>query len=74
MERAITFLRFEPENHLLSNSSSNNTDIGLPTWSGFVFLLGSSFFYGSNYIPVKQYETGENSYSMKKKLSYYVIN
>ena len=37
---------------------SNSTDSGIPSWAGFVFLLGSSFFYGSNYLPVKQYETG----------------
>ena len=34
----------------------------LPSWSGFLFLLGASFLYGSNYIPVKQYKTGDGMY------------
>ncbi|CAF1067569.1 unnamed protein product [Brachionus calyciflorus] len=42
------------------NSESNSTT--LPTYSGFLFLVGSSFFYGSNYIPVKQYETGDGMF------------
>lgn len=37
---------------------SNGTESAIPSWAGFVFLIGSSFFYGSNYLPVKQYETG----------------
>ena len=44
---------FEP-NLVTSNATHNS----LPSWSGFLFLLGSSFFWGSNYLPVKQYETG----------------
>ena len=39
-------------------TSSNATNNSLPSWSGFVFLFGSAFFWGSNYLPVKQYETG----------------
>ncbi|CAF0712887.1 unnamed protein product [Brachionus calyciflorus] len=42
------------------NSTSNSTT--LPTYSGFLFLVGSSFFYGSNYLPVKQYETGDGMF------------
>ena len=42
-------------------NASNSTD-GLPAYSGFIFLLGSSLFYGSNYIPVKQYETGDGMF------------
>jgi hypothetical protein len=38
--------------------TSNGTNTGLPAWSGFVFLFGSAFFWGSNYLPVKKYETG----------------
>jgi len=38
--------------------TSNGTNTDLPTWSGFVFLFGSAFFWGSNYLPVKKYETG----------------
>lgn len=36
---------------------SNTTT--LPTYTGFIFLFASSIFYGSNYLPVKQYETGD---------------
>ena len=38
--------------------TSNGTNTSLPAWSGFAFLFGSAFFWGSNYLPVKQYETG----------------
>jgi hypothetical protein len=44
-------------NHQLPSFSSNSTT-ALPEYSGFLFLLGSSFLFGSNYLPVKQYETG----------------
>ena len=46
---------------LLSTTASGSTS-NLPTWSGFLFLLGASFLYGSNYIPVKQYKTGDGMY------------
>jgi hypothetical protein len=49
--------------------TSNGTNTGLPTWSGFVFLFGSAFFWGSNYLPVKKYETGMldlNCFTFKK--------
>jgi hypothetical protein len=39
-------------------TSKNETQNSLPSWSGFLFLLGSSLFWGSNFLPVKQYETG----------------
>jgi hypothetical protein len=34
------------------NSSNSTTD--LPEYTGFLFLVGSSLFYGSNFLPVKQ--------------------
>lgn len=43
-------------NALESNSSS------LPAYSGYLFLVGSSIFYGSNFLPVKQYETGDGMF------------
>lgn len=45
----------------LANSTSSNSTT-LPAYSGFLFLIGSSFFYGSNYLPVKQYETGDGMF------------
>lgn len=33
-----------------------------PIYTGFLFLIGSSFLYGSNYVPVKQYETGDGMF------------
>jgi hypothetical protein len=35
------------------------TSLNLPVWSGFILLLSSSFFWGSNYLPMKKYETGD---------------
>lgn len=31
----------------------------LPVWAGFLFLFGASFFWGSNFVPAKQFETGD---------------
>lgn len=61
MDRALSAfgLRGTSELWYSFSDSSNSTDHGLPTYSGFIFLLGSSFFYGSNYLPVKQYDTGD---------------
>jgi hypothetical protein len=43
------------------NSSASNTT--LPSSStGFFLLLGSSFFYGTNLLPVKKYETGDGMF------------
>ena len=39
----------------IEESNGNTT---LPSYTGFIFLALSSLFYGSNYLPVKQYETG----------------
>ena len=44
-----------------TTSPSNNTH-SLPSWSGYLFLLGSSVFYGSNYLPVKQFESGDGMF------------
>ena len=34
----------------------------LPVFVGFLFLIGSSVLYGSNYVPVKQFETGDGMF------------
>jgi hypothetical protein len=44
------------------SSASNSTTSDLPEWSGYLFLLGCSFFWGSNFIPVKQFETGDGMF------------
>ena len=54
MERAISMISTMS---LQASNGSNSTN--LPQYSGFLFVLGSSVFYGSNYLPVKQYETGD---------------
>lgn len=33
---------------------------GIPEWSGYLLLVGCSFFWGSMYLPVKQFDTGDN--------------
>lgn len=43
-------------------TSYENSSSSLPFYSGFLFLLGSSFLYGSNYVPVKQFETGDGMF------------
>ena len=45
----------------LKENRSNET---LPEWAGFILIGASSFFWGSNYLPVKQYETG-NLFKLK---------
>lgn len=40
-------------------AESNST---LPSWTGFLFLFGSSSLYGSNYLPVKAYDTGDGQF------------
>jgi drug/metabolite transporter (DMT)-like permease len=40
------------------NTSNSSNSTSTDPW-GFVFLLGSSIFYGSNYLPVKKFETGD---------------
>jgi hypothetical protein len=52
------FATFSPQQYSNSSPPSNST-ANLPEYSGFLFLVGSSFFYGSNFLPVKQYETGD---------------
>lgn len=39
-------------------SAQNETDGGLPSYLGFIFLFVSSALYGSTYVPIKQCETG----------------
>ena len=34
----------------------------LPSFVGFLFLIGLSLLYGSNYVPVKQFETGDGMF------------
>lgn len=34
----------------------------VPIYRGFLFLLGSSFLWGSNYVPVKHFETGDGMF------------
>lgn len=46
---------------IISNKTGNET-AGLPNYVGFLCLLSSSIFYGSNYLPVKQYETGDGMF------------
>ena len=55
---------------IYSASKHNVTNETLPEWGGFVLLGASSFFWGSNYLPVKQYETGKYKQLNKKKLFY----
>ncbi len=51
-----SFISYQNQNQAdLADSSSS----GLPVWSGFVFLLGSSFFWGSMFIPTKHFEIGD---------------
>lgn len=44
---------------LVSTTAASST---LPSWTGFIFLICSSILYGSNYLPVKQYETGDGMF------------
>ena len=44
------------------SDANNSTSGGLPTYSGFLFLIGSSIFYGSNFIPVKKLDTGDGMF------------
>jgi hypothetical protein len=46
----------------LMSNGSNSTSSDLPEWSGYLFILGSSFFWGSNFVPVKQFETGDGMF------------
>lgn len=51
--------------HLYRNSTnglSGNSTETLPSYTGFFFLICSSVLYGSNYLPVKQYETGDGMF------------
>lgn len=41
--------------------------LGLPVWSGFIFLATSSLFWGSIYVPIKQFEL-QISHIIKFKL------
>ncbi len=43
----------------LPPSVNNDT---LPSYTGFIFLIGSSILYGSNYLPVKQFNTGDGMF------------
>ncbi len=45
---------------LTTTAADNNST--LPSWTGFVFLLCSGFLYGSNYLPVKSYDTGDGQF------------
>ena len=42
-----------------ANTNTTTTD---SSWLGFVYLLGSAALWGSNYIPVKQFETGDGMF------------
>jgi hypothetical protein len=48
-----------PFSYALSTDKAPNSDTGLPTWTGFIFLFGSSFFWGSIYLPVKGFEIAD---------------
>ncbi len=43
----------------MANQSGIMIAYEFPVWSGFVFLLGSSFFWGSMFLPIKQFEIGD---------------
>lgn len=43
-------------------STTTTSGPSLPAYTGFFFLLGASFLYGSNYLPVKQFETGDGMF------------
>jgi hypothetical protein len=49
---------------IYSASKEHSNNETLPEWAGFLLIGASSIFWGSNYLPVKQYETGKSHLSM----------
>lgn len=49
-------------NFLANTTTTPANSSTLPSWTGFIFLIGSSILYGSNYLPVKQYDTGDGMF------------
>ena len=43
----------------ISTVAPTSNALDLPEWSGFIFLIGCAFFWGSSNVPVKQFETGD---------------
>ncbi|CAF0885812.1 unnamed protein product [Didymodactylos carnosus] len=41
------------------NSTFPTSDTSLPVWTGFVGCLVASLFFGSNFVPVKQFSAGD---------------
>jgi glucose uptake protein GlcU len=56
MQRVVTFTSLVTPNNSIAGNST------LPEYSGFLLLVGSSFLFGSNYLPVKSYETGDGMF------------
>jgi hypothetical protein len=46
----------------LISTTMASTDSKLPEWSGYLFLVGCAVFWGSNFVPVKQFETGDGMF------------
>ncbi|CAF1465850.1 unnamed protein product, partial [Didymodactylos carnosus] len=43
----------------IHNSTVRSTDSPLPLWSGFIGCIVASLFFGSNFVPVKQFSAGD---------------
>ena len=50
----LTTIHYKATTNILTTTEPSNSTETLPAWSGFLFLIGCSFFWGSNYLPVKQ--------------------
>lgn len=58
---------------------ANWIEISLPSWSGFLFLIGASAAWGSQYVPMKKYSIGDGIFfqlvlSMAIWTSSFIVN